>query len=433
MSAEPRRRALLLSENGPVPQDRRVWHEATSLRRAGWDVTVLAPNQVRARQPATEVLDGVAVHRFELRPSAGGIVGWALEYSKAMWELWTGVRRLGRERPFAVIHAANPPDFLLAAGLAQRRRGAALIFDQHDLVPEMAAERFGRAAAPLRLLLLAVERIAYRVADVTLTANESFRRVALGRGGQAPEDVIVVRNGPRLERFLPVPPDPSLARGRRHLLVYEGLMGPLDGVDQALHALAALRRRRQDWHALFLGDGEMFADLCRLTEELCLQEHVELPGFVDDAVLRRAICSATACLAPDPRSPLTERSTLVKVAEYMAMSRPVVAYDLAETRVTAGPAAEYARGDAPEDLARAIDELLDDAERRAAMGRAGRRRIEQGLAWEHSERALLGAYERALAKAAVRRARRPRARVRPSARDAGRGWPRWRSLLRRRA
>jgi glycosyltransferase involved in cell wall biosynthesis len=307
------------------------------------------------------------------------------------------------------VHAANPPDFLLAAGLGQRRRGAALIFDQHDLVPEMAAERFGRGGAPLRLLLLATERLAYRVADVTLSANESFRRVALERGGLAAEDVVIVRNGPRLEHFVPLPPDQSLARGRKHLLVYEGLMGPLDGVDQALHALAALRRRRSDWHALLLGDGETLADLRRLRADLQLHEHVELPGFVDDTVLRRAICSATVCLAPDPRSALTERSTLVKVAEYMAMGRPVVAYDLRETRVTAGDTAVYAPGDEPEDFAHAIDELLDDPDRREALGREARERIERGFAWEHSERPLLEAYERATAKAARRRVRGRRA------------------------
>jgi glycosyltransferase involved in cell wall biosynthesis len=393
----------LLVENSAVPEDRRVWQEAVSLLSAGWDVTVLAPNEVRARQPVSEVLDGIAVHRFELRPSSGGAVGWAREYACAMWELWRSVRRLDRAAPFTVVHAANPPDFLLAVALRQRSRGAALIFDQHDLVPEMASERFGRRGAPLRLLLLAAERFAYRVADVTLSANESFRRVALERGGRAAEDVVVVRNGPRLEQFVPLPADRSLARGRKHLLVYEGLMGPLDGVDQALHALAALRRRRSDWHALLLGDGETLADLRRLCAELDLHEHVELPGFVDDTVLRRAICSATLCLAPDPRSPLTERSTLMKVAEYMALGRPVVAYDLAETRVTAGDTAAYALGDEPEDFAQAIDELLDDPDRREALGREARARIERGFAWEHSERALLDAYERATAKAARRR------------------------------
>jgi glycosyltransferase involved in cell wall biosynthesis len=235
---------------------------------------------------------------------------------------------------------------------------------------------------------------------------------------------VVVRNGPRLGRFVPLPPDLSLASGRAHLLVYEGLMGPLDGVDRALHALAALCRRRQDWHALFLGDGEAFSHLRQLTADLQLEEHVELPGFVDDTTLRRAICSASVCLAPDPRSPLTERSTLVKVAEYMAMGRPVVAYDLAETRVTAGPAAAYARGDEPEDFAQAIDELLDDPDRREAMGREGRLRIERGLAWEHSERALLHAYERAVAKAARRRVSAPA--------GARRYWPPRRSPRRQR-
>jgi glycosyltransferase involved in cell wall biosynthesis len=219
--------------------------------------------------------------------------------------------------------------------------------------------------------------------------------LAVERGGKAPEDVFVVRNGPMLERFRPVPCDPALAGGRAHLLVYVGVMGPTDGVDHALRALSHLTDPRQDWRAIFLGDGEMLPELRRLASELGLDEYVEFPGYASDADVRRAICSADVCLAPDPRNRYTNYSTLVKIAEYMALSAPVVSYDLVESRVTAGDTALFASNNDPAEFARLIDELLDDPERRRALGTAGRSRVERELAWEHSERALLAAYRRA--------------------------------------
>jgi glycosyltransferase involved in cell wall biosynthesis len=398
-----RRRVLLVVENAPVPDDRRVWNEAQSLRRAGYAVAVLAPSMHGSQQPRREVLEGVDVHRFPLRQSESGVAGFLREYALAMWHIWRGIRRVARSGRLDVVHAANPPDFLLAAALAQRRRGTALIFDRHDLVPEMLAQRFGSRRALRRLTVLA-ERAASAMADVTIATNESIRAVALARGRVAPQDAFVVRNGPRLDRFTAVEPDRGLARGRAHLLVYEGVIGATDGVDHALHALAALRDRRTDWHALFLGDGDMLPSLRALTVRLDLEDRVEFAGYVADATLRRALCSADVCLAPDPRNPLTDRSTLVKLAEYMAMGRAIVSFDLTESRVTAGEAAVFVAANDPIAFARAIDELLDDPERRREMGRAGRARVERALAWEHSERTLVEAYERALSKAARRMA-----------------------------
>ena len=386
-------------ENAPVPRDRRVWQEALSLSHAGWDVTVLGPRLTGWPQPSQERCEGISVHRFELSSASGGLAAWLREYAWALWRIWAAVRRLSKDGRFDVIHLANPPDVLVLAVAGQRLRGTALIFDQHDLMPEMAIERFAGAGRPLARVLSVAERLAHKLTHVSVVANESFRALALARGGRAPEDVMVVRNGPRLERFVPVEPDPSLARGRPHLLVYEGMMGPLDGVDAAIRALAILRLQRHDWHALFLGAGEELPALKRLVAELNLEEHVEFGGFVSDPELRRAICSADVCLAPDRRNALTDVSTLIKIAEYMAMAKPTVSFALAESRVTAGDSAVYARDDDHADFARLVGELLDDPERRKGMGREGRARVEERFSWAHSERALLGAYDRALEKA----------------------------------
>jgi glycosyltransferase involved in cell wall biosynthesis len=241
-----------------------------------------------------------------------------------------------------------------------------------------------------------MERLAFSLADVALVTNGSVAEIAVERGGMAPEDVFVVRNGPMLDRFTPVAPDPALKRGRDHLLVYVGLMGPQDGVDYALHALSQLRRERTDWHATFVGDGEMLPSLRELAAELELEDHVEFWGHGSDLDVRRAICSADVCLAPDPQNPYTDRSTLVKIAEYMAMERPTVSFDLTESRATAGDAALFATGNDPVQFTARISELLDDPELRHTLGAAGRARVESTLAWEHSEPTLLAAYERAL-------------------------------------
>jgi len=396
VSAPRRGRALLISENAPLPGDRRVWNEARTLAEAGWEVVAICAASAERRQPAVETIEGVEVHRYPLRPAAGGL-DYLREYGQAVWRIRALLVELQRQRPFDVVHAANPPDFLLLAARQARARGARLIFDHHDLTPELFRTRFGRGGPAYRALL-AIERRAMRSADAVISTNESYRRIAIERAGVDPSKVFVVRNGPDLERFRPVAPDPALRRGRRHLLAYVGVMGRQDGIDQALLALAALRElREQDWHAILVGDGEVRAEMEALSAELGLAGSVEFAGWRGDDDIRRILSSADVCLEPDPPSPLNDVSTMIKVPEYMAMGRAIAAYDLPETRVSAGPAAAYAARAEPAALARCIDELLEDPERREQMGRSGRERVVE-LCWERSAERLLAAYEHAVGR-----------------------------------
>jgi glycosyltransferase involved in cell wall biosynthesis len=271
-----------------------------------------------------------------------------------------------------------------------------VVFDHHDLTPELFQTRFGDGHRWLRLLTLAVERVCFAAADVVIATNESYREIAQKRGRKAREDVFVVRNGPDLRRFVPLSPDRDYRRGEPLLIGYAGMMAPQDGVDHALRALALLTERRRDWRAVFAGDGESRPELVRLCGELGLLDRVEFVGWLDDEQLSRLLCSCDVCLAPEPLSPLNDLSTMIKIAEYMAMSRPVVAYALRESQLAAGEAAAYARANDPASFAARIDELLSDPARRESMGRAGRERVERELSWEHSERNLLLAYARAL-------------------------------------
>jgi glycosyltransferase involved in cell wall biosynthesis len=397
------KRVLILLQNEPVPSDRHVWNESRALVRAGYDVTVICPTGERRDRASFEEIEGVTIHRYEPRPAGDRAFEYMLEYLAALRSIRRLARRLGRERPFDLVHACSPPDFLLLAALGLRRQGARFVFDHHDLTPELYRTRFG--AGLLHRITLIAEQVAFRSADVVLSVNDSYRRIAIERGHLDPADVAVVRTGPDLKVFRPGAPDPTLKRGKDHLLSYVGVMGPQDGVDQALHALAALRNQRKDWHAIFMGDGDVIDEMRRLTDELGLSDQVEFTGWVEHDTITRVLSTSDVCLAPDPQNPLNDVSSMVKISEYMAIGRPIVSYDLAESRFAAGEAAAFAAPQNHAEFAQLVSELLDDPGRRAAMGAAGRARAEGHLAWEHQERSMLAAYSRALAMGPAREGR----------------------------
>lgn len=396
-----------------MPFDRRVWQECTTLRDAGWTVDVICPRGTKRDTEPEAVIDGVRIHRYPLRAATGGPAGYLQEYGSALWHTARLARRVG---PVDVVHACNPPDLLFLPALWLKRQGARFVFDQHDLVPELYLSRFDRGEDLLYRGVCALERWTYRAADIVLATNESYRDVAVRRGGRRPEDVFVVRSAPDTERFRPVPPEPELKRGKPHLLCYLGVMGPQDGVDYALRALAKLRDEvgRTDWHAVFVGGGDTFDAMVALSRRLGLADQVEFTGRVPDADLVRYLSSADVCLSPDPRNPLNDVSTMNKVLEYMVMGRPIVSFDLREARVSAGDAAVYAPANDESRFAELVAELLDDPEKRALMGKAGQERINGPLAWRNSQRALLDAYAAACAgRAPVSVGRPGRAGKRP--------------------
>ncbi|MEV0503373.1 glycosyltransferase family 4 protein [Streptomyces spectabilis] len=387
----PNRRALILVENLSVPFDRRVWQECTTLRDAGWTVHVICPRGEKRDTEPEAVIDGVRIHRYPLRAATGGPAGYLREYGAALWHTARLARKVG---PVHVVHACNPPDLLFLPARWLTRRGARFVFDQHDLVPELYLSRFDRGEDLLYRAVRALERLTYRAADIVIATNESYRDVAVSRGGKRAEDVFVVRSAPAIERFQPVPPEPELKRGKPHLLCYLGVMGPQDGVDYALRALATLRDElgRTDWHAVFVGSGDAFDAMVELSRQLGLSDQVQFTGRVPDADLVRYLSTADVCLSPDPRNPLNDVSTMNKVLEYMAMGRPIVSFDLREARVSAGDAAVYARANDEAEFAELVAMLLDDPDKRARMGKIGQERISGPLSWQNSQASLLAAY-----------------------------------------
>lgn len=387
-------RALIIVENLSVPFDRRVWQECTTLRDAGWEVNVICPQGTkRDTEPEVEI-DSVRIYRYPLRAATGGPAGYLKEYGSALRHTLRLARRVRAAGKIDVVHACNPPDLFFPIAWLYKRRGARFVFDQHDLVPELYLSRFDRGKDLLYRAVCRLERLTYRAADVVIATNESYREVALRRGGKRPDRVFVVRSAPAVERFRQVPAQPRLKRGKPYLLCYLGVMGPQDGVDYALRSLAALRDElgRTDWHAVFVGAGDTFDAMVELSGELGLSGQVEFTGRIPDADLVRYLSTADVCLSPDPLNPLNDVSTMNKIMEYMAMSRPIVSFELREARVSAGDAAVYAPANDVSEFAKLIAGLLDDPEQRARMGRLGHERISGPLSWRNSSKTLLAAY-----------------------------------------
>jgi glycosyltransferase involved in cell wall biosynthesis len=389
---------LILVENLSVPFDRRVWQESRALAEAGYAVTVICPRGEKRDTEPEVVIDGVRILRYPLTAATGGPAGYVREYGLALWHTLRLALKVRRGGPVHAVHACNPPDLLLLAALPLRATGAKLVFDHHDLVPELFHSRFPGGKKWLHWGVRMAERLTFALADGVISTNESYRRVALTRGHKRPDAVQVVRSAPDLTRFVLREPDPALRRGKEHLAAYVGVMGPQDGVDYALRALAHLHHKlgRDDLHTIFMGTGDTYDEMVALSRELGIEQYVEFPGRVSDEFLQTCLSTADVCLSPDPPNPLNSVSTMNKVVEYMAMGRPMVSFDLVEARVSAGDAALYAPGDDEAAFAVLVDQLLDDPQRRAEMGRTGRERVESALSWEVSRRNLLAFYERLL-------------------------------------
>jgi glycosyltransferase involved in cell wall biosynthesis len=312
------------------------------------------------------------------------------------------VLRARRQGAFDVLQACNPPDiFWPIARWLRRLDGTRFVFDHHDLCPELYDSRFPQASRLPRRGLLALERVTFRTADQVVATNASYAEIAVRRGGKSPADVTVVRTGPDHERLQRANRIPALRRGRWHLVAYIGVMGPQDGVDLAVRAAAHIVHDlgRDDVAFTFMGAGDSYDEIVALRDELGLQDYLELPGRVPDDTVFDVLSTAAVGLSPDPKNPLNDVSTMNKTLEYMAFGLPVVAFDLKETRVSAGESASYVPSGDVAAYAAAIVQLLDDADRREEMGRAGRLRIEKELGWLHQRTAYVGVYDRLVGRA----------------------------------
>lgn len=386
-------RVLIFIEDGSYTFDNRVRREVKTLEDAGFEVSVICPRY--PSEPLAETVGTTHVYRYPKLRFGGPLVSHICEYASSL--LFGGILSLwvASRRGFDVIQLCNPPDVIFPIAVFYKILGKKFIFDHHDLCPELYETQYGRRSGLLYRTLVWAERRSLRWADGVISTNESYRRAAMERGGKAPDAVAVVRNGPSLERYS----DPPQPRDKRPVRVgYIGNMNQQDGVDYLLRAARHIfvDLGRDDVEFVLIGKGDAFGGLVKLAEEIGVGGRVRFTGRIPDADAFRELCECDIGCQPDPVNPLNSVSTMNKAMEYMALAKPVVAFDLVETRVSCGDAALYAAECTPEALAREILRLADDFELRRSLGLRGRREVEVRLAWTYSEPALLAMYRRVL-------------------------------------
>jgi glycosyltransferase involved in cell wall biosynthesis len=401
---------LMMVENY-FPQDTRVANEANLLTDAGYQVSVIAlrsHDQIRH-----ETLNGVEVYRVPtlelfkktsfanasrmklLLVKLKAFVGYTVEYCYLTMACLVVSGYLFVRRGFDVIHCHNPPDTLFLVALPFKLLGKKFVFDQHDLCPELYRSRYGAAEGFYTRLLRMFEWCSLKLADITIATNESYKQIQIARANKNPRDIFVVRNGPNQMRMTPATPNARLKGMNKSILCYVGSLNPQDGVDYLLRSLRHLLHdlRRSDFHCVIMGTGDSLPDLRNLAENLQLNGCVELTGFVSDDDLQANLAAADICVDPDPSSPLNDVSTWIKVMEYMASAKPLVSFDLKETRFSARDAAIYVEPNNETEFAKAIAQLMDQPELQKKLGTYGRRRVEDELQWGKVGKNLLTAYE----------------------------------------
>lgn len=382
----------IIVENLAVPADRRVWREAKALCEAGYKVSIICP-KTGEFENRHEILEGIDIYRHSSWEGSTPL-GYILEYTWALSVEFVLALRVYRRTRFRILQACNPPDTIFLIALFFKLLGVRFVFDHHDLTPELCAVRFPRRRFLYRLARLA-EWLTFKVADVTLATNDTFREIALTRGDVSPKLSFVVRTCPDLNDFSPQAALSDLKEGREHLVVYVGFMGPQDGIDLLLESISYLTHVKGRRDALFVLIG-MGPELDRLKAQATahgLDGCVKFAGPLYGDELRAYLATASVGVAPDPSNVFNDKLTMIKILEYMACGIPVVLYDLPEGHQSAGEAALYARGNDPTDFAEKIAQLLDSGSARERIGAIGRKRVVETLNWRNEKQMLLKAYD----------------------------------------
>ncbi len=385
---------LIIIENLPAPFDRRVWQEATTLRQAGAEVSIICP-KTKEFDASFETIDGINIHRHPLPLEGHGALGYLAEYSIAfVWELLLACR-IYRKKPFHVIQGCNPPDLIFLIALPFKWLGVRYLFDHHDINPELYLAKFNRKGWGYRLMIWA-EWLTFKVAYRSIATNDSYKEIAIRRGGMEPQHVHVVRSGPSLERLKIQPPDLACKKNRRFLVGYIGVIGVQEGIDLLLESVQHILKNRDDVQFAIIGSGTALADVKQMAADMDVLDHVDFYGRVSDDEMLRILNSCDVCVNPDRPTEMNNLSTMNKIMEYMALAKPIVQYDLKEGRASAQDASLYAENTSTKDFADKIVELLDDPVARHRMGEFGRQRVVSELSWAHEKEGLLAVYREVL-------------------------------------
>lgn len=386
-------KVLIIVENLPVPFDRRVWQEATTLAHAGYSVSVICPVG-KGYEKRHEVIDGIHIYRHPLPFEAKGAAGYIVEYTSALFWEFSLALRIAFTRGFDVIHACNPPDTIFLLGFFFKLMGKKFIFDHHDINPELYEAKFGKRDGFYALLVL-LERLTFKMANVTISTNNSYRQIAIERGSVHPQRVFVVRSGPNLERLRLMPSVAKWKKGRAFLVGYVGVMGQQEGIDYLLRAAQYIihELKRDDTQFCLVGGGTSLDDMRQYAITLGVADYVTFTGRVSDEVLLEVLNTSDVCVNPDIANVMNDKSTMNKIMEYMALGKPIVQFDLTEGRFSAQDASLYAKQNDAIDMAKKIVYLLDNPHLRKEMGEYGRARVINELEWQYEAPKLLAAYQ----------------------------------------
>ena len=390
------RSCVIVVENLPVPLDRRVWQEAQALTRAGWSVSVICP--ATADFPKEfEVIDDVAIYRHALPFEARGALAYFVEYSAALFHQFRLLLKVHRERGFSIIQACNPPDLIFLPALPFKLMGKRFIFDQHDVSPELFIVKFGAKGFLYRALMF-FERMSYAMADHVVTANATFKDIAVSRGGKAHSLVEVVYGVPDRKRIHRVEPEPGLHGGRKFVLGYLGIINEQDGVDHLVRAVDHLVKVKKfrDFRAVVIGSGPALELVRALARSLALDDFLSFPGYLSGKALLGHISAFDIGVIPDPLNEANDLMSMNKVFEYCALGIPTACYPLKETKRLLGDAGVYAPSPDPAGLADACLNLMQDECLRARCAAAAAKRSAEAFLWENEARKYIATYERVL-------------------------------------
>jgi glycosyltransferase involved in cell wall biosynthesis len=400
---------LIIEENSTIPFDRRVWYEATALRDEGWQVTVICPGETIKREnrlvignleESSEDLDGIKVCRFPLEFAVNGVGSYFREYIIAFINIIKLSWRVWKTEGFDALHVCNPPDIFFPMSILYRFLGVRVVFDHHDLFPEMVLGRFeGMKGKFFYGFARLLEYLSFKSANVVISNNQSFFQLAHERGKVSKNKIVMVRNGPRTEEFKPLVPTPELKGNFPFMVCFAGVMGEEDGILELIESIKYIIKHvgRKDILFSLLGDGSSRSRALLKVSDWGLDDYVNMPGMIhDDILLRKYLSTADICVSPEPLTPMNLHSTFIKIGEYMAMGKPVVAYDLEESRYTAQESAIYVTPGDTKAFGQAIIDLIDNPQLCERMGRYGLRRVQNLLSWEHQQKQLIQAYKIAL-------------------------------------
>jgi glycosyltransferase involved in cell wall biosynthesis len=384
------KRVLLVVENLPVPYDRRVWQTALALRAANYQVSVISPATPLCPKLA-EHLEGVHVYRYPMLVEGKGHLGLTIEYVWSFLCIFCMTLFVALKRGFDALMIANPPDIYFPIAWMWRLLGKKTIFDHHDLTPELFRTKFRLDHSIILSFFYWAERCMLRTVHKVVSTNESYKALAMRRGGRRGEDVIVIRNAPDPARFSIREPDPALRKGARYLVAFLGEIGQQDGVDVIIRAIANIGAALGEdaVHYVLMGAGPHYDAIVAYAKSRGVSDRITFTGRADNDTICRVLSSADLAVDPCPYSPHANVSTATKIMEYMYFSLPIVAFDLLETRRSGGDSVCYARREDETHFSELIVRLLQNADQRRSVGRAARIRLDGALSWRISARNLV--------------------------------------------